>query len=40
MERIKKVHFDKRDVDEMLSRGLFNTTIEGNPVLIERVGYT
>jgi hypothetical protein len=40
LDRIKKVRFDRVDVYEMLARGLYNTTKEGYPVLIERVGLT
>jgi hypothetical protein len=40
LERIKRVHFDAKDVDEMLARGLYYTSKEGYPVLIERIGYT
>ena len=39
-ERIKNKKIDKNNMDKMNCRGLYKTTKNGTPILIERIGYT
>ena len=39
-ERIRAKKFDKEKMDKLNCRGLYKTTKDGIPVLIERIGYT
>ena len=39
-DRVKNKKIDKEKMDKMNCRGLYKTTKNGLPILIERIGYT